>query len=184
MWLHSTIICFGNAKHQRSRFFNDRQFFTGPQEVKYKYDQLNVPMDPTIPDLNAMLKKIKDVLQKMVHYTFEKDGRRAYIQPHLMNFVIVSWPYQMMRTGGQTMILHVLKMASADVREWDTFVTQDDVENAMVIIEQKYSLMPSEIRVPSSAWYPYIPLLSRQGTCFWLLVLKEEVASAYTVIRH
>ena len=62
--------------------FNDRQFFVCPQEVEYKYDELKVPMDPTTPDLKAAFKRIKAVHQKMVQYTFEEGGRRAYIQSH------------------------------------------------------------------------------------------------------
>ena len=154
--------------------FNDRQFFVCPQEVEYKYDQLKVPMDPTTPDLRAAFKRIKVVHQKMVQYTFEEGGRRAYIQSHdeLCDRKLAI-PDDEDRRGilskakGQlarvAMIMHVLRMALENVLEWDTMVTQEDVDNAKVIIdfiiEQKFSLMPPEIKIASSANYicPNVP---------------------------
>ena len=58
--------------------FNDRQFFVCPQEVEYKYDQLKVPMDPSIPILKHLFSRIKDVHKK----TFDENGKQAFIVAH------------------------------------------------------------------------------------------------------
>ena len=75
--------------------FNDRQFFVCPQEVKYKYDQLKVPMDPSIPNLKHVFSRIKQVHKNMVHYTFDENGKQAFIVAHDE----LSRQYQMMRIG-------------------------------------------------------------------------------------
>ena len=61
------------------------------------------------------------------------------------------------------MILHVLRMALVGAPEWDPMVTKEDVDCAKVIIdfiiEQKFRLMPPELKVASAATYscPNVP---------------------------
>ena len=154
--------------------FNDRQFFVCPQEVEYKYDQLKVPIDPSIPNLKHLFSRIKEVHKKMVHYTFDENGKQAFIVAHdeLCEHK-QAIPVDEDRRGvlskakGQlarlAMILHSLRIALANEPVWDTMVTKEDVDHAKVIIdfiiEQKFRLMPPEMKVVSAASYmcPNVP---------------------------
>lgn len=58
--------------------------------------------------------------------------------------------------------LHSLRIALADEPVWDPMVTEEDVDHAVIIdfiIEQKFRLMPPEIKVVSAASYlcPNVP---------------------------
>ncbi len=131
-------------------------------------------MDPSVPNLQDIIRKIKEVHAKMVQYTFEEDGKQAFIVEHDelcdckqaipddedRRGVLSKAKGQLVRLA---MILHVLRMALVGVPEWDPMVTKEDVDHAKVIIDfiidQKFRLMPPEIKVASAATYscPNVP---------------------------
>ena len=74
--------------------FNDRQFFVCPKEVEFKYGQLKVPMDPTIPKFDEVLKTIKDSHSRQAKYTFSNEALLKFIYDQ------GSLPLKMMKTGG------------------------------------------------------------------------------------
>ena len=55
--------------------FNDRQFFVCPDEVEYRYSQLKVPMDPTIPPLVEIFKSIRQLYKDKVLYSFSGEAQ-------------------------------------------------------------------------------------------------------------
>ena len=131
-------------------------------------------MDPTLPNLKRVFRRIKEVHMKMVHYTFDEDGKQAFIVAHDelcerklaipddedKRGVLSKAKGQLARLA---MILHSLMIALADETEWSTIVTKEDVDHAKVIIdfiiEQKLWLMPPEVKVMSAASYlcPNVP---------------------------
>ena len=119
-------------------------------------------MDSSVPCLKAAFKRIREAHREMVNYTFQEEGRQAYIAAHDhlcdrkqaipddedRRGIISKAKGQLARLA---MILHVLKMALDDVDDWSTLVTKEDVEHAQIIIdfviEQKFRLMPPEVKV-------------------------------------
>ena len=110
--------------------------------------------------------RIKQVHKNMVHYTFDKNGKQAFIVAHdELCERKQAIPDDKDRRGmlskvkGQlarlAMILHSLRIALADEPVWDPMVTEEDVDHAKVIIdfiiEQKFRLMPPVIKVVSAA---------------------------------
>ena len=104
--------------------------------------------------------------KKMVHYTFDENGKQAFIVAHDelcerkqaipddedRRGVLSKAKGQLARLA---MILHSLRIALADEPVWDTMVTKEDVDHAKVIIdfviEQKFRLMPPEMKVVAVA---------------------------------
>jgi hypothetical protein len=62
--------------------FNDRQFFVCPEEVEYKYSQLKVPIDPSIPRLENVFKNIKLAHKCKVHYSLSNEAQVEFITIH------------------------------------------------------------------------------------------------------
>lgn len=62
--------------------FNDRQFFVCPEEVEFKYADLKVPMDSTIPKLDEVFKSIKIAHLNRVCYTFNEEAQCKFISFH------------------------------------------------------------------------------------------------------
>ena len=110
----------------------------------------------------------------MVQYTFEENGKQAFIVAHdeLCDRKRAIQDDEdrrgaLSKAKGQlarlAMILHVLQMALVGAPEWDPMVTKEDVDCAKVIIdfiiEQKFRLMPPELKVASAATYscPNVP---------------------------
>lgn len=103
-------------------------------------------MDPTLPNLKRVFRRIKEVHMKMVHYTFDEDGKQAFIVAHDelcerklaipddedKRGVLSKAKGQLARLA---MILHSLMIALADETEWSTIVTKEDVDHAKVIID-------------------------------------------------
>ena len=48
--------------------FNDGQLFVCPEETEYKYEQLKVPIDPTVADLKSVFKVIQSAHKQSVVY--------------------------------------------------------------------------------------------------------------------
>lgn len=106
----------------------------------------------------------------MVHYTYDENGKQPFIAAHdELCECKQAIPDDEDRRGvlskakGQlarlAMILYSLRIAFADAPEWDTMVTKEDVDHVKVIIdfviEQKFCLMPPEVKVVSAASYLY-----------------------------
>ena len=62
--------------------FNDRQLFDCPEEVEYKYKDLKVPMDESIPSLSLVFKVLREVHQKKRTYTMNEEAMDVFIQYH------------------------------------------------------------------------------------------------------
>ena len=147
--------------------FNDRQLFVCPEETEYKYEQLQVPMDPTVADLKSVFKAIQSAHKQSVVYTFDVQAREAFIVTHddLCDRKL-SIPDDEDRRGiiskfkgilaRIAMVLHSLETGivteansdePADDTEWNTTVTHENVQQIMnYLIDQKFALMPPEIR--------------------------------------
>ena len=149
--------------------FNDRQLFVCPEETEYKYEQLKVPMDPTVPDLKAIFGAIQSAHKESVMYTFNTQGREAFIAAHdeLCDRKL-SIPDNEDRRGiiskfkgilaRIAMVLHALENGINKVTnhdgtdsDWDATVTKEHVQWATEImrylIDQKFALMPAELKV-------------------------------------
>ena len=46
--------------------FNDRQFFVCPKEVEFMYDELRVPVDPSVPKLEDLFRIVKNAHRERV----------------------------------------------------------------------------------------------------------------------
>ena len=146
-------------------------FFVCPEEVEYKYQQLKVPLDPSTPDLCSAFKIIKKShSQCKLEYTFESDAMDTFIAVHdslgERKLAITDDDNRrgiLSKSKGQcariAMILQALETALDDpivtTTPWNTVVSKRSVERAKVIldyvIDEKFSLMPPEIKVKSPA---------------------------------
>lgn len=138
-------------------------FFVCPQEVEYKYEELKIPMDPSVPNLKDVFRKIK-VHMKMVQYTFEEDGKQAFIVAHnelcdrkkAIQDDEDRWGGGVLsKAKGQlARLVMISQMALVGAPEWDSMVTKEDVDCAKVIIdfiiEQKSRLVPPELEVAAT----------------------------------
>ena len=153
--------------------FNDRQLFVCPEETEYKYQQLKVPMDPTVPDLKAVFGAIQRAHKESVIYTFDTEGREAFIAAHDelcdrklsipddedRREIISKFKGILARIA---MVLHTLETGIDKVtnqdgsdHDWDTTVTKEHVQWATEVmnylIDQKFTLMPPEMKVSTPA---------------------------------
>ena len=126
-------------------------------------------MDPTVADLKSVFKAIQSAHKQSVIYTFDVQGREAFIAAHddLCDRKL-SIPDDEDRRGiiskfkgilaRIAMVLHTLETGIDTVtnldgpdREWNTTVTNEHVQQATEImnylIDQKFTLMPPEIKV-------------------------------------
>ncbi len=63
--------------------FNDRQFFVCPQEVEFKYSDLVVPMDPSVPKLEDIFRLVRNCHSTQTQvYTFDSRGQQTFIDFH------------------------------------------------------------------------------------------------------
>ena len=62
--------------------FNDRQLFDSPEEVEYKYKDLKVPMDESIPSLALVFKVLREVHLDKRTYTMNEKAMDVFIQYH------------------------------------------------------------------------------------------------------
>ena len=156
--------------------FNDQQLFVCPEETEYKYEQLQVSMDSTVPDLKAVFGAIQNAHKENVIYTFDAEGRTAFITAHdELCDRKCSIPDDEDRRGiiskfkgilaRIAMVLHTLetgidKITNQDGsdQEWDTTVTKEHVQWATEVmnylIDQKFTLMPPDIKVSVPADQP------------------------------
>lgn len=131
--------------------FSDRQLFDCPPEVDYKYDDLKVPMECSIPPLSLIFKLIRTAHQKSITYTMCDEAQEAFKQ-YYDNLVDrrKAVPDDENRRGvlskaqGQcarlSMILHVLDQAVAAA-----FELHHEQRNSAAAIEDRCSSWSEEI---------------------------------------
>ena len=73
--------------------FNDRQFIICPEEVEYKYGELKVPVDETIPKLEKIFRVVRAKHTYAQKYTFGYSAKRV----PTMSCVQEKFPLKMMR---------------------------------------------------------------------------------------
>lgn len=150
--------------------FNDRQFFVCPAEVEYKYEDLKVPMDDTIPMLHEIFHIVKNAHKSKKVYMFEEAAHSLFIEDHdnlsERKLVIIDDEDRrglLSKAKGQlariAMVIHTLDQAIArsmdEEQQWSCTVTTSSLDMAKLvmdyIIDQKFALMPPEIKIDSAA---------------------------------
>ena len=147
--------------------FNDRQFFVCPPEVEYRYNDLMVPIDPTITKLEDIFKLIKNAHRSKVNYTLDSDAKSYFIQVHdelcSRKLSIVDDEDRrgiLSKAKGQlarlSMVIHsieqALLMSIDDTSVWKYEISCSSVREAKVILDyiinQKFALMQPEVKLP------------------------------------
>lgn len=165
--------------------FNDRQLFVCPQEVEFKYNELEIPMDESVPNLTLIFRILRHVhAEKEVCYKLSDSAFESFIvypdQLCMRKQSIVDDEERrgiLSKVKGQysrlAMVFHALHQAlslantlqnegrqdAASVQdaceEWSTIIAED------YFISQKFQLMPPEIKI-SECLQP-LPLLEKSS---------------------
>lgn len=145
--------------------FNDRQFFICPKEVDFKYEELKVPMDPSVPELSNVFRTIKRAHERKVTYIMSAEGKRKFIEVHdelrerkLEIKDDVDRRGILSKCKGQicriAMILQCIEqavnIAANGDREWSYLIEASHIKKAFVVlnylIDQKFALMKPEFK--------------------------------------
>ena len=146
--------------------FNDRQFFVCPEEVEYKYNQLKVPIDPSIPRLETVFRNIKLAHNSKVHYCFSEEAQIEFINVHDKlsqrkiaikddedrRGILSKAKGQLARLAMVIQSLNESFMKSNDGDHlWEYKISKESLSQAKVIldyiIEEKFALMKPEIEI-------------------------------------
>lgn len=146
--------------------FNDRQFFICPEEVEYKYNELKLPMDFTVANLEDIFRALKRAHENKVTYTFDQLAMENFIKFHdELSDRKLSIKDDEDRRGilskakGQlarlAMVVHAIdravKILALEVTGWSSTIEVDSLNTAKTImdyiLDQKFALMLPEIKI-------------------------------------
>ena len=148
--------------------FNDRQFFVCPPEVEFKYDQLEVPMDPDVPKLHKFFKNIKDAHIEKVFYTLSDEAKTQFISMHDelctrklsiiddedRRGILSKGKGQLARLSMINCLEQALDMMTVEEACWNYTIEECSIIQAKVVldyvIDQKFSLMQPEIKISTA----------------------------------